>query len=211
VRNEQTTSVVFVGVGGQGVLLACEVTARAAILSGFRVKTNEVHGMAQRGGSVIAQIRYGRDVHSPLVAHGTARVLGSLERIEALRYHQYLAPDGLAVVSSQRIVPTTASSGHAVYPDDVPERLQRVFPRLVFLDAVGEATSLGSPRAATGIVLGALSTELDLPIASWEGALGQSGKAVHRELNLRAFHRGRELAQHDGNPLPAAPSPDPTR
>jgi indolepyruvate ferredoxin oxidoreductase beta subunit len=174
-------------------LLASEITARAAILAGFQVKTNEVHGMAQRGGSVIAQIRYGREVHSPLVAHGTARVLGSLERIEALRYHQYLAPGGLAVVSAQMIVPTTVSTGQAAYPGDAEARLRRVFPRLVYLDAVAEAASLGNPRAANGVVVGALSSELDLPLGAWEEALGLAVKPEQRELNLQAFHRGREL------------------
>lgn len=189
-----TTSVVLAGVGGQGVLLASEITARAAILAGHRVKTNEVHGMAQRGGSVIAQVRFGPEVHSPLVERGTARVLGSLERIEALRYHPYLAPGGLAVVSSQMIVPTTVSTGQAAYPADAEARLRRVFPRLIYVDAVAEARDLGDPRAANLVVLGGMSTALGLPLEAWEGALGQSVRPEHRELNLRAFHRGRELA-----------------
>lgn len=187
------TGVVLVGVGGQGVLLASEITARAAILAGFEVKTNEVHGMAQRGGSVIAQVRYGPRVWSPLVEQGTARVLGSLERIEALRYHQLLAPDGLAVVSSQMIVPTTVSSGQAVYPSDAEERLARVFPSLVYVDALAEARTLGDSRSANIVVLGAMSTALDLPVKAWDQAVGESVRAEHLALNLRAFHRGREL------------------
>ncbi len=187
------TGVVLVGVGGQGVLLASEITARAAILAGFEVKTNEVHGMAQRGGSVIAQVRYGPRVWSPLVEQGTARVLGSLERIEALRYHQLLAPDGLAVVSSQMIVPTTVSSGQAVYPADAEERLARVFPSLVYVDALAEARTLGDSRSANIVVLGAMSTALDLPVKAWEQAVGESVRAEHLALNLGAFHRGREL------------------
>ena len=103
----ETTSIVMAGVGGQGILLATQVAARAALIAGYDVKTNEVHGMAQRGGSVIAQIRFGEKVYSPLVPDGTAQVLASLERIEALRFCHYLAPDGLAVVSSQAIVPVT--------------------------------------------------------------------------------------------------------
>ncbi len=192
--SDPVTSVVLVGVGGQGVLLASEVVARAAIAAGFCVKTNEVHGMAQRGGSVIAQIRFGPEVHSPLVAQGTARVLGSLEQIEALRHHRYLAPGGLAVVSSQAIVPTTVSSGQASYPPDTEARLRRIFPRLLYLDAVAEARALGNPRAANGVVLGALSTDLDLPPAVWEEALSEAVRSDHRELNLNAFRRGRELA-----------------
>lgn len=188
------TSLVLVGVGGQGVLLASEIAARAAILAGFDVKTNEVHGMAQRGGSVIAQVRYGPRVWSPLVEPGTARVLGSLERIEALRYHQLLARDGLAVVSSQVIVPTTVSSGQAAYPADAQARLNRVFPRLVYADAVAEARALGDHRAANLIVLGAMSAALDLPLDAWEKAISQSVKAGHLDVNLQAFRRGRELS-----------------
>ncbi|MEW6487518.1 MAG: indolepyruvate oxidoreductase subunit beta [Thermodesulfobacteriota bacterium] len=190
---QPVTSLVLVGVGGQGVLLASEIAARAAIAAGFDVKTNEVHGMAQRGGSVIAQVRYGSRVWSPLVEPGTARVLGALESIEALRYHQLLAPDGLAVVSSQVIVPATVSSGQAAYPADAQARLQRVFPRLVYADAVAEARALGDHRAVNLLLLGAMSTALELPMDAWEKAIVQSVKAGHLDLNLRAFRRGREL------------------
>ncbi|MBQ7813077.1 MAG: 2-oxoacid:acceptor oxidoreductase family protein, partial [Thermoguttaceae bacterium] len=115
-NSNNTTSVVLVGVGGQGILLASAIVAQAALDSGYDVKTNEIHGMAQRGGSVVAQIRYGEKIYSPLIPKGTATVLASLERVESLRYVDYLAPNGLAVVSDQIIVPTTVSSGAASYP-----------------------------------------------------------------------------------------------
>ena len=131
----ETKSIVIVGVGGQGILLASEILAQAAMLEGYDVKTNEVHGMAQRGGSVMAQIRYGREVHSPLVARNAAHILGALEKVEALRYADYLRPDGLAAVSSQAIMPVTVSSGAAHYPEDAEELLHQAFPRLVYIDA----------------------------------------------------------------------------
>jgi indolepyruvate ferredoxin oxidoreductase, beta subunit len=190
----QTTSVVLVGVGGQGILLASEIVARTAMNAGHDVKTNEVHGMAQRGGSVIAQIRYGEEVHSPLVAAGTARVLGALERIEALRYAQYLAADGLAVVSDQTVIPVTVSMGAATYPDDAEARLRSTFPRLIYLEAAGRAVELGNLRAANVVVLGALSTGLDLPVDAWREAVASCVPPKHRELNLKAFDVGRELA-----------------
>lgn len=190
-----TTSVVLVGVGGQGVLLGSEITARTAMLAGHDVKTNEVHGMAQRGGSVISQIRYGAKVHSPLVGLGTARVLGSLEQIEGLRYAQYLAPDGLAVVSSQAIVPVTVSIGAAEYPRDVKERLEGTFTRLVLLDASGIAVGLGNIRAANVVVLGAMSRGLDLPEAAWLEAVAACVPEKHRDLNVRAFSAGRGIGQ----------------
>lgn len=192
--NGQTTSIVLVGVGGQGVLLASEILAQAAVAAGYEVKTNEVHGMAQRGGSVMAQVRFGTQVFSPLVAQGTARVLGSLERIEALRNHHYLAPGGLAVVSSQMIVPVTVSSGQASYPADAEERLRQAFPRLIYVDAVERANELGNARVANVILLGAMSRALDLPQDAWERSLSQCIKAQHRELNQRAFELGRGLA-----------------
>ncbi len=189
-----TTSIVLVGVGGQGILLAAQVTARAALLAGHDVKTNEVHGMAQRGGSVVAQVRYGDRVFSPLVPEGGAQVLASLERIEALRFARFLAPGGLAVVSRQAIVPVTVSSGQETYPADAEQRLHAVFPRLAYIDAVQVAEDLGDTRAANVVILGALSTALSLPAGSWSAALAQSVKPATLQINERAFAEGRRLA-----------------
>lgn len=191
--NQKTVSIVLAGVGGQGILLASEILARAAMIAGFDVKTNEVHGMAQRGGSVIAQVRYGGKVNSPLVAIQSAKVLGSFEKIEALRLAHYLAPDGLAAVSSQSIIPVTVSSGAAVYPADAEERLRKVFPRLVFFDAAETAKLAGSVRAANVVLLGAMSKGLDLPLESWHKAIECSIKPKFVEMNLTAFTKGREL------------------
>jgi indolepyruvate ferredoxin oxidoreductase beta subunit len=188
----ETTSVVLVGVGGQGILLGSEIVAKAAMNAGFKVKTNEVHGMAQRGGSVVAQIRYGREVHSPLVEEGTARVLGSFERVEAIRFAHYLAPDGLAVVSSQMIVPVTVSSGSgAVYPTDAEDRLKAVFKRLVYLDASKIAIELGNLKTANVVILGAISAGLDLPIEAWHNAIKSSVAEKFLDINLKAFDKGK--------------------
>lgn len=190
----QTTSVVLVGVGGQGILLASEIVAQAAVAAGFDVKTNEVHGMAQRGGSVIAQIRFGEEVHSPLLARGTAAVLGALERMESLRYVDYLAEDGLAVVSSQRIIPVSASTGPLGYPDITKELLCGHFPNLIYIDAVGEAEKLGNSKAANTLLLGAMSTKINLPQTAWEEAIRRSIKEKFVEVNLKAFEIGKNLA-----------------
>jgi indolepyruvate ferredoxin oxidoreductase beta subunit len=189
----KTTSVVFVGVGGQGILLASTIAAKAAMIAGHQVKTNEVHGMAQRGGSVIAHVRYGSEVFSPTVPEGMATVLGALEQIEALRYAHYIAPDGLAVVNAPSVLPVTVSSGAAKYPEDVADRLRRAFPRLVYFDAGKRAEELGNIRAANIVLLGALSRGLDLPHGAWEGAIRASVKDKHRDLNLRAFEIGRNI------------------
>jgi len=186
-----TTSVVLVGVGGQGILLASEIVARAAMYAGFDVKTNEVHGMAQRGGSVIAQIRYGKVVNSPLVALGSSRVLGSFEEVEALRWAHYLAPDGLAVVSTSQVIPVTVSSGSAKYPSDGETRLKKVFKKLVYLDAAEMARQMGDIRMANSIVLGAMSNGLDLSLDAWTQAIKTSVKPKFVDANLKAFEAGR--------------------
>jgi indolepyruvate ferredoxin oxidoreductase, beta subunit len=188
------TSVVLVGVGGQGILLAAEILAQAALIAGHDVKTNEVHGMAQRGGSVMAQIRFGQKVFSPLVAEGTAAVIGSLERLETLRYYRYLAPGGLAVVSSQIIMPVTVSSGLATYPADCEARLRRTFPRLVYLNAADMAASLGNVQAANTVLLGAISSELALPNEAWHEALHKCINKKFMELNEKAFAAGTKYA-----------------
>lgn len=194
IADHQTTSVVLAGVGGQGILLASEILAKAAMAAGFDVKTNEVHGMAQRGGSVVAQVRYGRKVHSPLVPEGEARVLGTLEQIEAIRFAHYLAPAGTAVVSTQAIVPVTVSSGQAVYPKDAPDRLRAIFPKLVLVDADALAKEAGTIKAANVVVLGAISAALDLPLEAWHKAIEQSVKPQHLALNIKAFAAGRACA-----------------
>lgn len=189
--NEQTRSIVIVGVGGQGILLASEILAQAAMLEGYDVKTNEVHGMAQRGGSVMAQIRYGKEVFSPLVARNEADILGALEKIEALRYADYLRPGGLAAVSTQAVMPVTVSSGGARYPENAEELLRKAFPRLLYIDAAKIASDLGDIRAANIVLLGAISQGLDLALQSWEKAITLCVKEKFLEINRQAFAAGR--------------------
>jgi indolepyruvate ferredoxin oxidoreductase, beta subunit len=187
----RTINVVLAGVGGQGILLASEVLARAAMLAGYKVKTNEVHGMAQRGGSVIAQIRYGAEVFSPLVEVGTANVLASLEKIEALRYAHYLSPTGLAVVSSDEMVPVTVSSGNSKYPENAGILLKQVFPRCFSIDASMEAAKLGAVQTANIIIMGIVSIEIDLPIESWRESIRSTVKSKYVDINIKAFEVGR--------------------
>lgn len=189
--DKETKSVVLVGVGGQGILLASEIIAQAALAAGYDVKTNEVHGMAQRGGSVLAQIRYGQKVHSPLVPKGSATVLASLERIEILRCLDYLAPDGLAVVSDQIIIPVSASSGKIAYPTIGEEDYRKIFPRLIYIDAVEKAEALGNAKAANVVLLGALSNQLEFSEEIWNGAVERCVKPKFLDLNLKAFALGR--------------------
>ncbi|HAL44428.1 MAG: indolepyruvate oxidoreductase subunit beta [Planctomycetes bacterium GWF2_42_9] len=189
--DNKITSIVLAGVGGQGILLASEISAQAAMLAGYDVKTNEVHGMAQRGGSVLAQIRYGKKVYSPLVAKGTASVLVTLEQIEALRFADYLADDGFCVANSQAIIPVTVSMGAAKYPQNVKEMLDDVFKKLVFIDAAKVAIECGNIRAANTVLLGAMSNHLDLPHECWHKAIEVAVKGKYTDLNIKAFEAGR--------------------
>ncbi len=188
--SEQTISVLMCGVGGQGILLASEITARAALLSGYDVKTNEVHGMAQRGGSVVACIRFGGKVYSPVIEPGGADALLGLEPVEAIRCHHYLKPTGVAAVSTQRILPVTVSSGNATYPEPEPI-LQELFPHLSYLDALGIAQGLGNPRTANLVLLGALAgMGGHISRKTWEAAIRQCVPEKHLEVNQAAFRKG---------------------
>jgi len=191
----KTTNILLVGVGGQGVLLVSTIIADAAIRSGLDVKTNEVHGMAQRGGSVLAQVRFGEKVYSPLVWEGTADILLSLEESEALRYAHFLKKDGLAVVSTQRIIPVTVSSGKAQYPADIEERLSRAFPNLVLLDSLAVAHALGNAKAANIVTLGSAAKGMEALGKYWDDAIDHCVPEKHRELNKRAFRAGGEYSK----------------
>ncbi|MDR0933287.1 MAG: indolepyruvate oxidoreductase subunit beta [Victivallales bacterium] len=188
------TNILLTGVGGQGILLAARIIASAAQNAGFDVTTNEIHGMAQRGGSVTAQIRYGQEVLSPLILEGTADAFGALEPIEALRYSHYLKPEATAVVASRPIIPITVSSGQAVYPDNLKERLNKTFPKLKFIDFDAIALEkFKNIKVANTILLGTLSTGLSLPGNAWSNAIAQCVKSAYVELNENAFEYGRNL------------------
>ncbi|MBP5543008.1 MAG: indolepyruvate oxidoreductase subunit beta [Kiritimatiellae bacterium] len=186
-------SILLCGVGGQGILLAAKIIGAAAEASGLSVVANETHGMAQRGGSVKAQVKIGVGVGSPLVLEGTADVLAALEHTEALRNAHYLRPDGLAVVSRHSIVPVTTTSGKAKYPEDIEARLRRVFNRLVYFDCESKAVEMGNPKLENTILVGMLSRGLPLEEGAWREAIGRCVKPQFVEANLAAFAFGRSL------------------
>ena len=186
-------SILLCGVGGQGILLAAKVVGAAAEISGLDVAANEIHGMAQRGGSVRAFVRFGEGVRSPLVLEGEADVLAALEPVEALRWAHFLRPGGLAVVNTRPVVPVTVSSGKAKYPADLDARLARVFPRLVACDCEEEAIRLGNAKLSNTILVGMLSRDLPLPEEAWRTALACCVKPAFLDANLAAFAFGRSL------------------
>lgn len=188
-----TRSILLTGVGGQGVLLIAGVIASAAEAAGYNVTTNEIHGMAQRGGSVTAQVRYSTtgDTLSPLALVGSVDVLVSMEHIEALRYAHWLKPDGFAVVAKTAVVPVTVSTGACTYPADVEARLHQAFPRLVYEDCVSLALELGNAKLANTILAGALTHGLpEITLEQWKTGLLAKVKPATAEANIKAFERG---------------------
>jgi len=186
-----TRNLILCGVGGQGILLASTVISNAALRSGYDVKTNEVHGMAQRGGSVVAQIRFGKAVHSPLIKRGTADYMLALEKIEALRYADYMKPDGMVIVARTEIIPVTVSTGMAKYPENVDELLRGRFEKLYMVDGLAIARESGEPRAANVALIGALSNFLPFEESVWEEVLSETVPTKALQANLKAFRRGK--------------------
>ena len=186
-------SILLCGVGGQGILLAAKIVGAAAESTGLPVVANEIHGMAQRGGSVRAFVKFGENVRSPLVLEGTADVLAALEPVEALRWAHFLRPGGLAVVNTRPVVPVTVSSGKAKYPADLDARLARVFLRLVACDCEAEAIRLGNAKLSNTILVGMLSRDLPLPEEAWRAALARCVRPAFLDANLAAFAFGRSL------------------
>jgi indolepyruvate ferredoxin oxidoreductase beta subunit len=183
------------GVGGQGTILASNVLAEVALAAGFDVKKSEVHGMAQRGGSVNTHVRWDADrVRSPLIGLGEADILLVFEEAEALRYAEYLRPDGAAIVNQYTIKPITVTSGGAQYPAEAD--LDRVYgaltDRLYLVPGTEIAGDLGNTRAANVVLIGALSTFLDIPVGTWLEVIEARVPPKYIELNRQAFMRGRE-------------------
>ena len=181
----------LVGVGGQGALLASEILCLAALLAGKDVKKSEVHGMAQRGGSVISQIRIGNKVYSPLIAVGETDILVAFEKIESLRYAHLLSPDGVALVNNQEIIPVTVSSGQAAWPENLDMQVLKAFPKLEMVPALDIARELKNPKIANVVMLGALATYLTIEDDIFKQAIKQNVPHKVIDLNISAYERGR--------------------
>lgn len=193
---------VLAGVGGQGILLSSDILCLVGMIAGYDVKKTDVHGMAQRGGSVISHVRLADHVYSPMVPMGGADVLLGFEKLEACRWLHYLRSDGVAVVNDEAI-PTLALESRLPYPDDaaILSLLQARARRVDLLPAGALAMQLGNVRVANVILLGALSCSLDIPLAVWQRAVAERVPAKARELNLCAFELGRSEASRRGEPL----------
>ena len=194
----KTVNISLVGVGGQGILLTSDILAKTATLAGFDVKKSEIHGMAQRGGSVISQVRFGDKVHSPIIPDGASDLLVSFERMEALRWRHLLAPDGKVLVNDINLTPVTVSSGQQPAATDLDERLKAEYPNALYINAQAIAESLGNLRAMNMVVAGAISTLLPFAPEVWQQAMRERIPAKLLDMNLRAFDAGRDALQTGG-------------
>lgn len=186
-------NILLAGVGGQGILLASEVLGEAFLRGGYDVKKSEVHGMAQRGGAVTTHLRFGPKVYSPLIEPGTADLLIAFEKLEALRFLHYLAPDGTAVVNTQEIPPAPVSSGQERYPEGIEGRLRETSSHVHLVDALAAALALHEVRAVNMVMAGAASCFLPLPEEAYADALRVRLPARVLDVNLQAFDAGRAL------------------
>jgi indolepyruvate ferredoxin oxidoreductase beta subunit len=190
---ETITNLLLVGVGGQGILLASEILAEACMLAGFDVKKSEIHGMSQRGGSVVSHVRFGREVFSPIVPEGEGDILFGFELLETYRYLPLLKPGGAVVANDLRILPPGVLLGAENYPEGVAESIAASFPDFLLVDCQKIATEAGNVRAANTVLLGAVSRRLDIAEEYWLQALEKLVPKKALAVNRAAFRLGRSL------------------
>lgn len=190
--SEETRNIMIVGVGGQGTLLTSRILGGIMKTAGYDVKLSEVHGMAQRGGSVVTFVRYGKKVFEPIVEEGQADVLIAFERLEALRYAHFLKKDGVIIVNDQRIDPMPVVTGAAQYPENIIENLSKEH-RVYSVDAADEALRLGNPKVFNIIVLGLAAKHMDFKKEEWLDIIEKTVPPKTVDINKRAFLKGYEL------------------
>ncbi len=188
-----TGNILFAGVGGQGILLASEITAYALLSAGYDAKKSEVHGMAQRGGSVTAQLRYGDKVYSPLIEPGKADILISFELMETARYIPYLHKESKVIVNTQQIKPPAVANGQIEYPVNALDAITDHGIEVVRVDAFEIAKDAGEVKAANVVMVGAMSTFLPMDVGVYEEIINTRVPERFREVNLKAFAAGRKI------------------
>lgn len=186
-------SILLSGVGGQGTILVSSILTKGLVRAGYDVKMSEVHGMAQRGGSVSTQVRYGTKVHSPIIGKGGADILVAFEKMEAVRYAPYLKADGLAVVNNYETPPLPVSSGLASYPKGLVEAMSAAYKTIV-VDAAEIAKKLGNPKVMNIVLLGAMVKALGMEKIDWETILREQIPAKVIEVNIQAYRAGLEIS-----------------
>ncbi len=190
----KTKSIMIVGVGGQGTLLASRVLGHLFMDAGYDVKVSEVHGMSQRGGSVVTYVRFGDTVASPIIDEGQADYIISFELLEAARYLPYLRDGGKIISNSQQMDPMPVITGATVYPDHIPSRIAEIGVDADIFDALTLARAAGSAKAVNIVLLGRFSRSFDFSPEAWDAALRDVIPARFLAMNLKAFESGRTSA-----------------
>ena len=184
-------NIMIVGVGGQGALLASKTLGQVLLDAGYDVKVSEVHGMSQRGGSVVTYVRYGDKVYSPIVDKGEADFIVSFELLEAARYTEYLRKNGQIVVNTQKIDPMPVITGAAEYPADLEKKMSDAGLKVDALDCLTLAEEAGTSKAVNIVLMGRLSRYMDFPVEAWMTAIEKLVKPQFLEVNKKAFLLGR--------------------
>lgn len=188
----ETKNIMIVGVGGQGTLLTSRILGGITVENGYDVKLSEVHGMAQRGGSVVTYVRYGEKVTEPIVEEGQADVLIAFEKLEALRYAHFLKKDGVIIVNDQKIDPMPVVIGVAKYPEGIIEHLSEKY-KVISVDAQKEALELGNSRVFNVIILGVAASKMDFEKEQWIEVIKKKVPPKTIDINVKAFERGYEI------------------
>ena len=183
-------NIMIVGVGGQGTLLTSRILGGLAIAGGYDVKLSEVHGMAQRGGSVVTYVRYGEKVYSPIIEEGEADIVLAFEQLEAARYLPYLKKDGIVVVNTQKMDPMPVVMGAAEYPHDILDAIRAKGVNLVAVDALSMAVQAGSAKAVNVALIGVMARNMDLEKQVWKDTIAATVPAKFLEMNEKAFELG---------------------
>lgn len=186
-----TKNIMIVGVGGQGSLLASKLLGHLLLSEGYDVKVSEVHGMSQRGGSVVTYVRFGEKVYSPIIDKGQADFIVSFEKLEAARYVEYLKEDGRIVVNTQEIDPMPVITGAAVYPENLIEKMKELGIQVDDMDCLSLAEEAGSVKAVNIVLMGRLSKYFDIPLERWQKAIEECVPAKFAAMNQKAFLLGR--------------------
>ena len=184
------TSILIVGVGGQGTILASKILGAVAVALGGEVKVSEIHGMAQRGGSVVTQVRYGAKVDSPIIEKGEANIILAFEKLEALRYLSYLQTGGTILVNDQEIPPMPVIIGSVNYPEEIFKKITTTGAKLQTINATQLARECGTAKATNVVLLGLLARHMDIPKGIWLTAVKESVPAKALDINLQAFEKG---------------------
>ena len=189
----ETKSIMIVGVGGQGSLLASRIIGNVLLSQGFDVKVSEVHGMSQRGGSVVTYVKYGDKVYSPVIEKGEADIIMSFELLEAARWLSYLKKGGHLITSTQQLDPMPVITGAAQYPENITDKLAALGADVISADALSLAQQAGNAKASNVVLIGLIASKMDFPDDVWISAIKQCVPEKFLELNLKAFELGKYI------------------